>query len=208
MKRKIIICSILVFTLFLFIIINHKQKSANIQNPIGKNVYYIEVDPIYSNPSLEEMSGLVDNVFIVTVEKVVGNYYNEEKDLMPYTTYKVIVDQNYKGNLMKEIIISKNGGYDKKGDLYLIDGMDVDGWRLVLGEKYLLFAFVQENGELLISSTDGTYRLKSTSLSVDFKTIEIYSNDLSKKHFNGEFQKIVDNEIIYERPRYTSKYDL
>lgn len=182
----------------IFFIFAHNNKN-NKEEQLTK-VHYISADNALYGASMEELVGFADYVFIGRVDEVVGNYYDEETDLMPYTKYKVTVIENYKGNLVSEIIVDKNGGYDSKGILNLLKDGDKVEDLLEEGKIYLLMVCAQHDNGLLILSFDGAYLLSDNN---DMEVVTINLN-------NGQqidIQNIVENQVEYERKRYTSKFE-
>lgn len=69
--------------------------------------------------NMNEYVGLADYVFVGTIEEVVNNVLPDKmkKHEDGYSTYRIHVDENLKGNLVEEIICSKLGGLKKDGTM-------------------------------------------------------------------------------------------
>ncbi len=140
-------------------------------------------------------AGLVDYVFVGTVEEITKNIIpakpKEHDDF--YSFYRIHVDQNLKGELVEEITCRKMGGIRKDGTMLVITAEMPDGTLIPdsglpqVGKQYIFQAYGQPDGSLLL-----TELLNSTE----------YSEELL-----ADFQDYVDNAVDFERERYLSDYD-
>ncbi len=208
MRIKIIAYISILSVIALIVVLGFQQTNSNEKKSFkdSSKIYYVDADETLTFNNIEEMIGYSDFVFVGTVDEVIGSYYDEEKDLMPYTKYKMTIKNNYKGNLQEKIIISKNGGYDEDGTLHLFKTDAGVEDMLELNESYLILANAQSNGELLVISVGGTYHL--------LDNIDSYSkNNIGVEQYKGNkkidlnLEKSIANEKEYSRQRYTTKYE-
>ena len=145
--------------------------------------------------NLYEYVGIVDYVFIGTVKEiehnVIPNKIKQHED--SYSEYRIMVDENLKGNLVSEISCRKMGGFRKDGTMLLVSA-EVPGGRMILdnglpevGKQYIFLAYAQPDGSLTLSEI--------------FDARE-YDEDLLTEYID-----YVNNEIPYERERFSSMYD-
>ena len=138
--------------------------------------------------------GMVDYVFVGTVEEIIQTVLpnRSRKHEDNYSKYKIHVDQNIKGTLTEEIEASKMGGLKEDGTMYLVTvemptGIMIRDTGLPeLGKQYIFLAYAQPDGSLTLSEL--------------FDNRE-YSEDLLK-----EYTDYYENEIVFERERFVSKY--
>ena len=141
-----------------------------------------------------EYVGMVDYVFVGTVTDterlVLPDRKKEHKD--NYSTYKIHVDENIKGELVEDIVCSKLGGYKKDGTMLLIAAEAPEG-RIIMdnglpeiGKQYIFMAYGQHDGSLILS--------------------EIFDNREYNQDILEEYRSYVENEIPYDRERFPSDY--
>lgn len=196
MNKKIYLSIFLIGLVTFLISLNFIENKLKTNQTNLVSINYINADNVLDDSSMEEIVGFADYVFIAQVDEIIGNFYDETVDMMPYTKYKLSITKNYKGNLQSSIIIAKNGGYDSNGVLNLLkDGETVEEL-LEVGKKYLLFACAQSDGSILILSFGGTYLLSENN-----KNIKISNQEIN-------IQNIVDNQKEYKRKRYNSIYEI
>lgn len=149
------------------------------------------VNMVFDCANLYEYVGVVDYVFVGTVEDIESivipdNY--EQTD----STYKIHVDNNLKGELVENIICSKMGGLNKDGTMLLIVAETPQGELIAdtglpeLGKQYVFLAYAQPNGSLTLS--------------------EIFDNREYNEGLLEEYMEYVNNEILFERERFVSEY--
>lgn len=199
------LCSIAVFSMIAFGGCN--GKSNNINTSINTNnlpINYLHGDFLINTNDPTEVVGSADYVFTAKIEKVVNTEYrhavvketeNGNKEISePYTNYKITVIDNIKGKLKKnEIIdITKDGGISKEQDSIIIYENDT---LPEVGKYYILTAYAQEDGRLLIAGPNSNILLDAQNKS------EIVS---SKEYKN--YKKYYDNEKKISRERFKSKY--
>lgn len=146
----------------------------------------------FTNPY--EYVGMVDYVFVGTVTEterlVLPDKAKEHQD--NYSTYKIHVDENIKGELVEDIVCSKLGGLKKDGTMFLIAAEAPDG-RMIMdnglpetGKQYVFMAYGQHDGRLILS--------------------EIFDNREYNQNLLDEYREYVKNEISHDRERYPSDY--
>lgn len=155
-----------------------KEKSLPVQTLSAS--YIVDMD------NQKELVGLVDYVFVAEVLSVTESIYGEREEDVK-TVYNVRVLQCVKGELKidSEVEVMKAGGVAKDKEsiiCYEEDEMPI------VNEKYVFFARVTKNGELLCSG-------KNTSIKYSEEKLE-------------EVISSYENEIIYDRKRYKSKYEV
>ena len=116
----------------------------------------------------------------------------EARPLSPYSTYKIHVDENIKGELVDDIVCSKLGGFKKDGTMLLIAAEAPDGRMIMdnglpeIGKQYVFMAYGQHDGRLTLS--------------------EIFDNREYDQILLDEYKDYVKNEIPQDRKRYPSDY--
>ena len=146
----------------------------------------------FTNPY--EYVGMVDYVFVGTVTDterlVLPDKRKEHQD--NYSTYKIHVDENVKGELVEDIVCSKLGGLNKDGTMLLIAAEAPDGSVILdnglpeIGKQYVFMAYAQPDGRLILS--------------------EIFDNREYNQDLLYEYREYVENEIPYDRERFPSDY--
>jgi hypothetical protein len=151
------ISAILAITLFVGYLI--KNSVSNKKTTISRlNASY----SINTN-DLTEIVGDADYVFVAYVNKELNTIYKHQADIndegLPYTNYSITVIDNIKGNLKKntEIDIQKAGGLSKDGTTYFLYENDE---LLKEGKYYIISAYAQTDGLLLISGPNSSLMLK------------------------------------------------
>ena len=145
--------------------------------------------------SLYEYVGLVDYVFVGTVEEIEHNVIPEKikEHNDSYSEYRIIVDKNLKGNLVSEITYRKMGGFKKDGTMLLVSA-EVPGGRIILdnglpevGRQYVFLAYAQPDGSLTLS--------------------EIFDNREYDEDILNEYMEYINHELPSDRERFASIYD-
>jgi hypothetical protein len=153
-----------------------------------------------NNPA--EIVGWGDYVFVARVEDELRTEYTNVREKedgtitgKPYTVYSITVIDNLKGNLIlgEPIEFFKHGGVNYDGESISL----LEGDRLLEKGKYYILVAASE--------TDGRIGqgMPNASIEIDANTMEgISSNEVYNNYIN-----YVENEIIYERERFTSAYE-
>ena len=191
---------VIFFTISFFI---HKDKSNDIiANTLP--VYHLHGYYVIETDDPTEVVGAVDHVFVAKIESVVNTEYrnkvtleteNGSKDIYdPYTNYKITVIDNIKGKLKKNQIIDivKEGGISKEKDSVIVYENDM---LPEVGKYYILTAYTQEDGTLLISGPNSNILLNAQTKS------DIVSNSEYKN-----YKKYYNNEKKLTRTRFKSIY--
>lgn len=149
---------------------------------------------------LSQVVGDADYVFVAEVREEVETIYKNAvmietadgvKEISdPYTEYSIVIIDNIKGSLKKneEFKILKHGGISNDNNsivLYEDDSL------LETNKCYIISAYAQPDGSLLISGPNSSLILEETSLS------EIISSEKYK-----EYKNALKNEVITDRKRY------
>ena len=143
--------------------------------------------------NLYEYVGIVDHVFIGTVERA---DYSIPVDVTQYaqsfSQYQIHVDRNLKGELIENIECSKMGGLKNDRTMLLVAAETPNG-KLVMdtglpevGKQYIFLAYTQPDGSLTLS--------------------EIFDNREYTDALLVEYLDYVDNEVAFERERFVSEY--
>ncbi|MFZ3102442.1 MAG: hypothetical protein WA131_01735 [Desulfitobacteriaceae bacterium] len=191
----------IVFMLSLFIILTLVGCSSNSKNTSeGLPVKHISSSSAIDVNNPRAVVGAVDYVFVGHIDNLVGTIYkfpsklNSKEFSMPYTNYSITVIDNIKGKLKKDVSIpiQQNGGVSKDGSEYILHENDK---LLEVNKYYILTAYTQPDGSLLISGPNSSTLLDEKSKS------EIMSSQ-TYKDYNDAYR----NEIKMDRERFTSKY--
>ena len=161
----------------------------------GKTEVMADLLMVSDITDMYEYVGIVDYVFVGTVEEIEHNVIPDriEQHEDSYSEYRIRVDRNLKGNLVSEISCRKMGGFRKDGTMLLVSaevpggGMIMDSGLPEEGKQYIFLAYAQPDGSLTLSEI--------------FDNRE-YSEDLLTEYFD-----YVNNEIPFDRQRFTSTYD-
>lgn len=143
-----------------------------------------------------EYVGMVDYVFVGTVEEIIDDVLPDKikSNTDGYSSYKIHVDKNMKGNLAEEIICAKLGGFKKDGTMYLVAAETPNGQAVFdnglpeLNRQYIFLAYAQPDGSLTLS--------------------EIFDNREYSEELFSEYTEYINNQIVYDRERFASKYDI
>lgn len=188
MKRTVtvILCTALIFA---FCCCGKKTVGWN-----GKTECMAELFMITDFTNPYEYVGMVDYVFVGTVADterlVLPERRKEHQD--HYSTYKIHVDENIKGELAEDIVCSKLGGLKKDGTMLLIAAETPDGRMIMdnglpeIGKQYVFMAYGQPDGRLTLS--------------------EIFDNREYDQNLLDEYTEYVKNEIPQDRERFPSDY--
>lgn len=174
--------------------VTEPEESADMHK--GKQIEVVAGSDTFGENELDKIYGFCDHVVVVKIESEGGTTYKNVTDMgngkkfgIPYTSYKVKVVKNLKGELPtnKNIDVKKAGGLSYDKDKYFVDEDD----QLPEEGKYYVMAFcVQSDGSLLSSGSSTTLPIKRTLFSFD--GIEKY-------------QDACDNSVTYYRERYVYK---
>lgn len=138
-------------------------------------------------------AGLVDNIFVGTVEKIDRNIISENASHEDsYSIYEIRVDQNLKGNLTEHIVCSKLGGLRKDGTMLVISaetnsGIFVDSGMPEMGKRYIFLSYSQPDGSITLS--------------------ELFDHRECDEKLIDEYRNYVENQVEIERERFVSKYE-
>ena len=152
-----------------------------------------ELTMVLDFTNLYEYVGIVDHVFIGTVERA---DYSIPVDVTQYaqsfSQYQIHVDRNLKGELIENIECSKMGGLKNDRTMLLVAAETPNG-KLVMdtglpevGKQYIFLAYTQPDGSLTLS--------------------EIFDNREYTDALLVEYLDYVDNEVAFERERFVSEY--
>lgn len=182
----IIVCISLFATQFLV----NPQKEVPIQYISGMNVINIE-DP-------KEVVGFGDYVFVARIDEEIRNVNSSAEDLdpgIPMTTYSITVLDNLKGKIKKNtpIEFSKIGGISSSSNMLTLLEGDV---MLEEDQYYILVAAGNDDGTMVQAAATGAVKLDVTSEG------EIVSSQAYK-----DYEKYIEEEVEYQRPRYKSMYE-
>lgn len=195
MALPVLILSILIGVKFHYV----KENNDDLFNglPVSTMSASYEIDT--DNPA--EVVGSADYVFSTTIIADNGPIYKnpvqmEQKDgtiivdYDPYTKYTISIVENIKGMLEcgTQIPITKWGGKAYNQDVYFIPEDDI---LPVVGKTYIMSAYVQTDGSLLVSGAGSTTIVTNSSFSTN------RSNDTIE-----EYQDAVNNEVVENRVRY------
>lgn len=165
---------ILVLLLFLSLFVYKDIKSDNGDTDQELNVSLIRANYMYDVNSLSERAEVVDYIFVGEVKSIDGYSYKnpilfETKDGIKmidydtYTNYKIYVEESIKGDLKEgeEINIRKKGGLQQDGKTIEIIENDV---LPEVSYKYLFFAFLQEDGSILVSGPNTNININEINI--------------------------------------------
>ena len=184
-------------TVFMISLMSCAKNSQTTQSLI-ENMYVIDI----YNPA--EVAGFADYVFVGFVNEKGNTEYHQnvdssmldgieiEKD--PYTNYEITVLENLKGNLKQGamIPIQKEGGLSEDGSRIRLEEGD---FLPEMGETLIVFITVQEDGTLLFSGKNDSYRLLDADhVGEDYKNLEVYKT----------IANACKNEVFFDRERNTA----
>ena len=177
--KKRIFCFWLLFVSCLFL-----SSCANHPVQWNGNTVYTHITMALDETDLYQYVGAVDYIFVGVVQEANTNI-TEDNDK---STYKIEVTDNLKGELADEIECSKHGGILKDGTMLLYESDNLQDVGLPeVGSTYIFMAYAQPDGSLLLSEFWGN---------VEFSEEEL-----------NRFYNYIENEIPYERERFSSEYD-
>lgn len=194
MKKKILIACLLIIVLFsLYSCSNltiEEEYELLISNKLP--VDSVMATFIYDISSLENVVGYADYVFVGKVKE----YKQTNTDTLseiPETIYSVEVVENIKGNLSinNNIDLIKSGGLTKDYKHKVIFNKDI---LPKVNELYIFSTFALENKEIKAEGENSTIKLENS---------EDYKNDTKYLNFIEAYQ----NQIVFDRQRYKSKYE-
>lgn len=192
-KTNVYVCMILIFLLA-----SCAKEPQTVQQSTIENSYIIDI----YNPA--EVAGFADYVFVGFVNEKGDTEYHQnidpalldgleiEKD--PYTNYTFTVLENLKGNLKQGAMIpaQKEGGLSEDGSRLRLEEGD---FLPEAGETLIVFITVQEDGTLLFSGKNDSFRLLDAAhAGEDYKNLEIYKT----------IADACENEIFFDRERNTA----
>lgn len=189
MKKLMALVFIFVCVLCLCLTACNKQKSWN-----GETECLGEVSMVLDFTNLYEYVGIVDHIFVGTVEE--AEYYIPEKRTeyeQSFSKYQIRVDKNLKGELIETIRCSKMGGLIQDGTMLLIAAETPNGKMVMdsglpeVGKQYVFLAYTQQDGSLTLS--------------------EILDNRKYNEDLLAEYMDYIGNEIPFERERFVSEYN-
>lgn len=155
--------------------------------------------------NINEIVGDADYVFVANVNSeietiyknpvVIETKYGPKEVSDPYTKYSITIIDNIKGKLKKntELEILKRGGMtqDRKSIvLYEHDQL------LEVGKLYIIAAYAQPDGSLLISGPNSSIVLPVTN-----------NNEIASSSEYKKYKKAFENEIKTDRERFKSSYE-
>lgn len=148
---------------------------------------------VYDETNLYEIAGTVDYIFIGTVDSVINNVvdYNSSAEYAVYSSYKITVEENLKGELKNEVECYRHGGYLKDGTLLYPVSDNIENTRDIPqeGKQYVFMAFGQPDGTLILEEF--------------FGDIEFTGDEMKENYMD-----YISNEIPDDRIRYMTKYDI
>lgn len=188
--KIIIIVMMLFISLFAIKFIMKPNKELSIQYVSGMNVINIE------NP--KEVVGYGDYVFVARIDEEIKNVHSSAEDLdpgIPMTTYSITVVDNLKGKVKKNtpIEFSKIGGISSSSNMVTLLEGDII---LEEDQYYILVAAGNDDGSMIQAAATGAVKLDVTSEE------EIVSSQAYK-----DYEKYIEEEVEYQRPRYKSMYE-
>lgn len=212
-KPQIIVISILSLIIFssLFVFLLTKNTTSSPQIISSQYNHVIDI----KNKS--ELSGFVDYIFIGVIEEKTGSIAESEFRIetitgyehieIPATKYSVSVLENIKGELRTDgaIEIFKSGGLTDDGKyLFLEDGDFI----LKTGDICIFFATVREDGTLYIQGKEFNLKLDEVAYNQTYtknniSKMEDLLEEIKKSEIYQEIRKSYENEIVFERERFT-----
>ncbi len=156
----------------------------------GNTEYYAHVNMIVDETDLYQYVGIVDYVFIGTVEEIVKNVIPDapggsDEDI---SVYRIRVDENLKGRLVENIECSKHGGFKKDGTMMLMfSDNSKDTGLPESGNQYIFLAYAQPDGSLSLS--------------------EFFDNRPYDDELLQEYLDYCNNEVLFDRTRFVSSFD-
>lgn len=188
--KIVIIIIMLCMSLFATQFLMTSQKELPIQYVSGMNVINIK------NPM--EVVGFGDYVFVARIDEEIKNVHSSAEDLdpgIPMTTYSITVIDNLKGKIKKNtpVELSKIGGISSSSNMVTL----LEGDTMLEEDKYyILVAAGNDDGSIVQAAATGAVKLDVTSEK------EIVSSQAYK-----DYEKYIEEEVEYQRPRYKSMYE-
>lgn len=188
--KIVIIIIMLCMSLFATQFLMKSQKELPIQYVSGMNVINIK------NP--KEVVGFGDYVFVARIDEEIKNVHSSAEDLdpgIPMTTYSITVIDNLKGKIKKNtpVELSKIGGISSSSNMVTL----LEGDTMLEEDKYyILVAAGNDDGSIVQAAATGAVKLDVTSEE------EIVSSQAYK-----DYEKYIEEEVEYQRPRYKSMYE-
>jgi len=188
--KIVIIIIMLCMSLFATQFLMKSQKELPIQYVSGMNVINIK--------NSMEVVGFGDYVFVARIDEEIKNVHSSAEDLdpgIPMTTYSITVIDNLKGKIKKNtpVELSKIGGISSSSNMVTL----LEGDTMLEEDKYyILVAAGNHDGSIVQAAATGAVKLDVTSEE------EIVSSQAYK-----DYEKYIEEEVEYQRPRYKSKYE-
>ena len=144
--------------------------------------------------NMKAVVGFSDYVFVADVKALEKTEYN---GALPYSVYTLRVRENIKGELVtdKDISVRKAGGISSDGKAYFVYDDDI---LPEIGGRYIFIASGQPEGVLIVCGANSTF-------SVD---MSLTDDDLQEDNNYKKVKDAVKKEIVYDRKRDKSIYDL
>jgi hypothetical protein len=163
----------------------HGSFTINVDDPLA---VVGDADYVFVANVLEETETVYEDV--VTVETASGA--KEVGD--PYTRYIVSVIENLKGNIEEnvEVELLKAGGISQDNDVIFLYEDDA---LLEVGSTYVLIAYAQPDGSLLVCGPNSS------------KIIEANSDRVRSNQTYASYVTACENQVVTSRERYTSVYE-
>lgn len=151
----------------------------------NNSIVYNHVSMVFDETDMYQYVGVVDYIFVGEV--IDAN--QRLKDVTEKSTYKIKVVENLKGQLVENIECDKYGGYLKDGTMVLLESDNTrESGLLEIGNTYIIMAYGQNDGSLLIS--------------------EFYSNTIYNQDNLNDYKDYIQNEVTMDRMRSICKYDI
>ena len=213
-KQKIIGISLLILIIIFssfFVYLLTKNTASSPQIISSQYNHAIDIE------NKSELSGFVDYIFIGKIEEKTGSITESEFRMetitgyeyveIPATKYSVSVLENIKGELRTDgaIEILKSGGLTDDGKyLFLEDGDFI----LKTGDICIFFATVREDGTLYIQGKEFNLKLDEVAYNQTYtknniSKMEDLLEEIKKSEIYQEIRKSYENEIVFERERFT-----
>lgn len=154
---------------------------------------------------LNQIVGDADYVFVAKVNEEVETLYKDKvtietkdgaKEISdPYTKYSITVIDNIKGKIKQSIeldILKAGGVSDDKKSIVLYEEDEL----LQVGTYYIIAAYAQPDGSLLVSGPNSSLALTTTS-----KDKIILSEEYK------EYKKALESEVVSDRKRFKSSHE-
>lgn len=198
---KKILTAVMLLTIFVLGSCSNKNDVSKNNLPITNlsGSFCIDVN------DLSQIVGDADYVFVAEVKDKVETIYknkvtieteNGTKEVSdPYTKYSITVIDNIKGKLKKnnEFLVLKAGGISQDNKSIILYQ---DDELLQVGKYYIISAYAQPDGTLLISGPNSSLVLNETIKD------KITSSEEYKK-----YKKALEKEVVTDRKRFKSLYE-